>query len=70
METVQQNGRFTLISSKFHSTISSILFDPNLGLTTNISPIIKNNLETNNLWFQFNIAKKYKLKVKLSTIKI
>ncbi len=48
-QTVQQNGRFTLISSKFHSTISSILFDPNLGLTTNISPILKNNLETNHL---------------------
>ena len=27
METVQQNGRFTLFSSKFHSNIYSILFD-------------------------------------------
>ena len=26
METVQQNGRFTLFSSKFHSNIYSILF--------------------------------------------
>ena len=26
METVQQNGRFTLVSSKFHSNIYSILF--------------------------------------------
>ena len=28
METVQQNGRFTLFSSKFHSNIYSILFIP------------------------------------------
>ena len=27
METVQQNGRFTLFSSKLHSNIYSILFD-------------------------------------------
>ena len=27
METVQQNGRFTLFSSKFYSNIYSILFD-------------------------------------------
>ena len=27
METVQQNDRFTLFSSKFHSNIYSILFD-------------------------------------------
>jgi len=27
METVQQNGRFTLLSSKFPSNIYSILFD-------------------------------------------
>ena len=27
METVQQNGRFTLFSSKFHFNIYSILFD-------------------------------------------
>ena len=26
METVQQNGHFTLFSSKFHSNIYSILF--------------------------------------------
>ena len=26
METVQQNGRFTLFSTKFHSNIYSILF--------------------------------------------
>ena len=26
METAQQNGRFTLFSSKFHSNINSILF--------------------------------------------
>ena len=29
METVQQNGRFTLFSSKFHSNIYSILFAQN-----------------------------------------
>ena len=29
METVQQNGRFTLFSSKFHSNIYSILFAAN-----------------------------------------
>jgi len=29
METVQQNCRFTLFSSKFHSNIYSILFDSN-----------------------------------------
>ena len=28
METVQQNGRFTLFSSKFHSNIYFILFGP------------------------------------------
>ena len=28
METVQQNGRFTLFYSKFHSNIYSILFGP------------------------------------------
>ena len=27
METVQQNGRFTFFSNKFHSNIYSILFD-------------------------------------------
>ena len=27
METVKQNGRFTLFSSKFHSDIYSIIFD-------------------------------------------
>ena len=26
METVQQNGRFTIFSSKLHSNINSILF--------------------------------------------
>jgi len=30
METVQQNGRFTLFSSKFHFNIYSILFDSKL----------------------------------------
>ena len=29
METVQQNGRFTFFSSKFHSNIYSILFGSN-----------------------------------------
>ena len=29
METVQQNGRFTLFSSKFHSNIYTILFEFN-----------------------------------------
>ena len=29
METVQQNGRFTLFSTKFHSSIYSILFGSN-----------------------------------------
>jgi len=28
METVQQNGRFTLFSSKFPSNVYSILYDP------------------------------------------
>ena len=32
METVQQNGRFTLFSSKLHSNIYSILFDYNSSL--------------------------------------
>ena len=32
METVQQNGRFTLFSSKFHSNIYSILFDQTMNL--------------------------------------
>ena len=30
METVQQNGRFTLFSSKFPSNIYSILYGPDL----------------------------------------
>jgi len=33
METVQQNGRFTLFSSKFPSNIYSILFDCKLDLS-------------------------------------
>ena len=32
METVQQNGRFTLFSSKLHSNIYSILFADNSKL--------------------------------------
>jgi len=32
METVQQNGRFTLFSSKFPSNIYSILFGKNLNI--------------------------------------
>ena len=38
METVQQNGPFTLFSSKFHSNIYSILFGfisaPNINQST------------------------------------
>ena len=38
METVQQNGRFTLFSSKFHSNIYSILFD--FSLLAGGSPVL------------------------------
>ena len=34
MESVQQNGRFTLFSSKFHSNIYSILYGFSLYFTT------------------------------------
>ena len=36
METVQQNGRFTLFSSKFHSNIYSILFAYNYKLARKV----------------------------------
>ena len=38
METVQQNGRFTLFSSKFPSNIFSILFAKHLLLGGHSSP--------------------------------
>ena len=36
METVQQNGRFTLFSSKFSSNIYSILYVPCISTLTGI----------------------------------
>ena len=38
-ETVQQNGRFTLFSSKFHSNIYSVLFDTDTSYN-----VLKNNI--------------------------
>ena len=53
METVQQNGRFTLFSSKFHSNIYSILF-------VNIPQINRLNargifLQKNTKFIDFNV---------------
>ena len=45
METVQQNGRFTLFSSKFHSSIYSIFFG--IKSNKNCSTIKGNLYQTN-----------------------
>ena len=54
METVQQNGRFTLFSSKFPSNIYSILYVSNVG--------------TFNLFVQSKITTVYRKEVKLISI--
>ena len=58
METVQQNGRFTLISSKFLSNIFSILFgsSPTVLYLQNVSNILlknKNLIFSSFLCFQY-----------------
>ena len=58
METVQQNGRFTLFSSKFHSNIYSILYNCNITPSTIIQEMSnhKNRLGPT-VWVTLNHVK-------------
>ena len=59
MKTVQQNGRFTLFSSKFPSNIYSIL----CGIYTRV---VKEIFESGILWIKLNSVYSVNLKGKLS----